>query len=144
MDSASDGGLLQAHLRELDADVGVEAALGDGVEQDVVDVGGAVRFGWRGDAFAERVKGDGDALAVDGFGDAQRVFGLHAGDESRIEASAQRGVLSESAKRAVMRERNKGGTKKMHNSSLLTSALAGAHLADEFSFAHGIREKRGD
>ncbi len=77
------GGLFETHLRELDADVGVEAALGDGVEQVVVDVGGAVRFGRRGDAFAERVERDGDALAVDGFGYAKRIFGLHARDESR-------------------------------------------------------------
>jgi hypothetical protein len=91
------GRLLKTHLSELDADVGVEAALGDGIEQVVVDVGGAVRLGGRGDAFAEGVESDGDALAVDGFGDTKRVFGLHAGDESCVEAGAQRGVFKEAA-----------------------------------------------
>ena len=112
MDSASSRRLLQTHLREFDADVGVEAALGDGVEETVIDIGGAMRLSGRGDAFAEGVESDGDALAVDGFRDAKRVFGLHAGDESLIEAGAQRGVLKETAKRAIVRERNKAGTKK--------------------------------
>ena len=76
------GRLLKTHLRELDADVGVEAALGDGVEQFVVDIGGAMRLGLRGDALAERVERDGDALAVDRFGDAKRVGDFHAGDEA--------------------------------------------------------------
>ena len=99
--------LFEAHLRELDADVGVEGALGNGVEQSVIDVGSAVRLSGRSDAFAKRVERDGDALAVDGFRDAKRIFGLHACDESRIEPSSQRGVLTEAAKRTVVRERNK-------------------------------------
>ncbi len=91
------GRLLQTHLRELDADVGVEAALGDGVEQVVVDVRGAVRLGGRSDAFAKGIESDRNALAVDGFSNAKRVFQLHAGDESRVEAGAQRGTLTEMA-----------------------------------------------
>ena len=38
------GRLLQPHLGQLEADVGVEAPFGDRVKQLVVDVGGAVRF----------------------------------------------------------------------------------------------------
>ncbi len=91
------GRLLETHLRELDADVGVEAALGDGIEQVVVDVGSAVRLGGGSDTFAKGVESDGDALAVDGFGYAKRILGLHAGDESRVETGSQRGVLEEAA-----------------------------------------------
>ena len=48
----------EAHLGELDADVGVELARCDAVEKLVVDVGGLVSLGFGGDAFAERVEGD--------------------------------------------------------------------------------------
>lgn len=63
----------------------------------VVNVSGLVRLGGRGNAFAERIESDGDALAVDCFSDTKRVFGLHAGDEARIEACAQCGVFKETA-----------------------------------------------
>ena len=101
MDSASarliEVRLRESHLGELEADVGVEMALGDGVKQLVVDGGGAMRLAFRGDAFAERVEGDGDALAVDGFGHAQSVFELHSGDKARAETCSESGVLAEAA-----------------------------------------------
>ena len=36
--------LLKTHLRELDADVRLDAAGGDGIEQFVVNIGGAMRL----------------------------------------------------------------------------------------------------
>ena len=88
-DLLGEGGVLgEAHLGELDADVGVELARGDLIEKLVVDVGGAVRFVGGGDAFAERVERDVHALLVDLGADAERVFNFEAGDEARTELAA--------------------------------------------------------
>ena len=65
MDSASSGDCSRAHLGELEADVGVEMAFNNGVEQLVVNVGGAMRLDLGCDAFAKRVEGNGNALPVD-------------------------------------------------------------------------------
>jgi hypothetical protein len=89
-----------------------------------------MRFSGRSDAFAKRVESDRDALAIDGLRNAQRIFRLHACDEPRVEASAERGVLKEAAKRTIMRERDEGGTKNWHDSPLLEGARK-AHWADK-------------
>jgi hypothetical protein len=54
---------LEAHLGELHADIGFELALGDGVEQTVIDLCRLVRFGLGGDAFAQRIERRCQALA---------------------------------------------------------------------------------
>ena len=87
----------EAHLRQLDADVGVELALGDGVEQAMVDIGCSERLCFGGDALAERIQRDMHALLVDGFGHAEGVFDLHPGDKARTELAADAGVLAEAA-----------------------------------------------
>jgi hypothetical protein len=94
-----------AHLGELGADVGVEAAGVDGVEELVVDCGGGMGLGFDGDALAEGVKGDGDAFAVDGFGGAEGVVDGETGYEAAREAAAERGTLREGSHGLVSRER---------------------------------------
>ena len=126
----------EAHLRELYADVGVELALGDRIEKMVIDVGGAVRLGCGGNAFAEGIERDRDALPVDGFGDSKGVFDLHAGDESRIEASADRGMFEKAAQRAIVRESNKSGTKKGMTSLCRRARTSNAQPRGQNSFAH--------
>ncbi len=65
-DALGEGGVeVHADLREFDADVGVEFARWDGVEELVVDVGGFLGFGFGGDALAERVECGGDVFLVD-------------------------------------------------------------------------------
>ena len=109
---------LQAHLRELDADVRIQLALGDEVEQLVVDLGGEVGFGFGGDALAERVEGYRHALPVDGFGHAERIFDGCAGDEAGAEPRADARALGEAAQRTVAGERDECGTQDRHQRTL--------------------------
>lgn len=70
------------HLGEFDADVGVETALLNGVEQSMIDVGRVPCLVGGRDVFAEAVKGCGDALGIHAFGGAEDILDLHAGDEA--------------------------------------------------------------
>jgi hypothetical protein len=87
----------KAHLRQLDADVGVQLAGFHLVQEAMVNLGGLVGLGHRGHAFTQGVEGNRDALAVDGFGHAQGIVDLHAGNKPRAEPRAQPGLLTESA-----------------------------------------------
>ena len=103
-DDALGEGWVEVHadLREFDADVGVELAGFDGVEELVVDVGGFLRFGFGGDALAEGVEGGGDAFLVDALADGEDFFDRHAGDETAGHLSADGGALGEGTKRFVL------------------------------------------
>ncbi len=112
------GVLGEAHLSELDADVGVELAGGDLIEKLVVDVGGPVSLGGCGNAFAKGVERDMHSLLVDLCANAESVFNLEAGDEARTELAAHGGVFGEFAERTIVGERDKGGTKNGHQLTL--------------------------
>ena len=56
---------LQAHLRQLDADVGLQLAFCQQVKKPVIDVSGPVRLCLGGNAFAQRVERGSHPLAVD-------------------------------------------------------------------------------
>ena len=127
----------EAHLGELDADVGVELAGLDEVEELVIDVGGGAGLGLGGDALAEGVKGDGHALAIDGGGDAESVFDFKAGDEAGAELVAEAGALTEAAQGTVAGESDKGGAKYGHQCFLPAGAQGNGRAAGKSSFAHG-------
>ena len=116
--------MFQAQLRELDADVCIKLRLRDRLQQLVVDVGGTMRFGFRGDALAKRVKRDGDALGVNLFGYTQRIGRLHARDKALTEANAQAGIFAEMAQWTIMGECNESRTKEWHESPLPESVPA--------------------
>ena len=63
----------------------------------VVDIGGTVRFGLRGDAFSERVESDSHALLINGFGYTQGIVDLHACDKTGAEPNADAGVFTKVA-----------------------------------------------
>ena len=118
-DGFGEGGIeCEAHLGELDADVGVEFARSDLIEKLVVDVGGLVSLFCSGDAFAERVERDMHALLVDLGADAKGVFDFKAGDETRAQLAADGGVLGKFAESAIVGERNKRGTEYGHQLTL--------------------------
>ena len=73
---------LEAHLGELDADVGVDVLRADLVEKLMVDVGGFLRLNFGTDAFAERIERDMDTLLIDGLGHTHCVVDLHAGHKA--------------------------------------------------------------
>ena len=95
-DAFGEGGVeIHADLGEFDADVGVEFA----------------RFGFGGDAFAERVEGGGDAFAVDAVAAGEDVVDGHAGDEAAGEFAADGGTLREGTHGFVLRESDKSRSK---------------------------------
>ena len=112
------GGVIEAevhaHLGELEADVGVELVLGNGIEEPVVDLGGLVRLAWIGDVFAKAVEGDGEALRVEVGGGGESVLDTKAGDKARRHAAAEAGLLSKTAKGCVTRETDEGRTQQGH------------------------------
>ncbi len=87
----------QAHLGELDADVGIDLVCGDPIEQLVIDFGRVVRFDFGADAFAEGVKGDQHALVVEGLSHAQGVADFHSRHEAGAHAPAEAGILTKAA-----------------------------------------------
>ena len=73
-DAFGEGGIeVHADLRELDADVSVQLACFDCVEELVVDIRRFLRFGFRGYALAERVERSGDAFVIDALAAGEDV-----------------------------------------------------------------------
>jgi len=68
---------LQAHLRQLHADVGVYLVLLNRIQQPVIDLRSIVRRFLRANAFPKRVKSHQHALPIQGPGDAECVVNLH-------------------------------------------------------------------
>ena len=101
---------VHAHLGELDADVGVQLARLDGIEQLVVDGRGGVGLFGYGDAFAERVERDGDALAVHLLGGGQGLLDRHAGNKAAGELATYSGTLRKRTKLPILRHGNEERT----------------------------------
>ena len=107
---------LETHLRELDADVGVELKSGDLVEELVVDACRAMSL-FRGvDALTEGIKGNVHALPVDVLSDAHGVVNGESCDETRAELCANAGLLAEAADGAIAREGDECRTEEWHRS----------------------------
>ena len=85
------------HLGELYADVGLEFAFADGVEQVMVNGCGGVRFSLCGDILAQRIESNKHPLPVEGLGHAQGVADLHTGHKPGTELAADSGALTEVA-----------------------------------------------
>jgi hypothetical protein len=102
---------LHAHLRELDADVGVELAGFDCVEKLVIDGGAVLGVGFVEDRLAEGVEGGGDSLSIEGGGGGEGLFDGHAGDETAGEFAADGGSLGELTEALVAGHGDKEGTK---------------------------------
>ena len=99
----------KAHLGQLDADVGVELAGGNLIEELMIDIGGAMGFVGGRDAFTERVESDVHSLLIDLGADTKRVFNVEAGNEAGAEPGADAGGFGKFAKRAVTRQGDKCG-----------------------------------
>ena len=102
IDSASSGEIFKSHLRKLDADVRLELARGDQVQQLVVYFRGLMRFSFRSDAFAERVNRNGDSLLVYILSHAYGIGNFHARNKTRTELDAKAGGLAETTQRAMV------------------------------------------
>ena len=110
-DGFGEGGVeVQAELGKLDADVGVEPALGDLVEDLVVDRGAAISVFGVGDALTEGVKRDGEAFRVHFSGGLKGGFNGHACDKAARKFLAEGGALGEGTELRVAGEGDEEGT----------------------------------
>ncbi len=93
----------EAHLGELDTDVGVKAAALDLVQQPVVDVGGVARLVGSSNVFPQAVEGRRNSLSIHRFGSAEDVVDLQAGHEARRHPASDGGRLGEAAQGGIPR-----------------------------------------
>ena len=100
----------QAHLGQLHADVRIEFALRNRIEQSMVDIGRGVRLLRRRDTLPQRIQRDMHPLPIHRLGDAQRILELHACDKASAELVADRRALKKTAQRAMTGEGNKSRT----------------------------------
>ena len=99
---------VETHVRELEADVGVELALVDLVEHAMVELGAVLGFVGVGDVLAQVVDADAGAPLVDHLRGANHIVQVRARDEALREAQTERRFLGEVAQAAAFRERNEG------------------------------------
>ena len=95
---------VEAHVGELQADVGVELVGGDGVENLVVELRALAGFVEIGDVLAQVVDADAHTGAVDGLGDAHGVGDFRSGHEAARNAAADGGALGEAAQGTIFRK----------------------------------------
>ena len=88
---------VEAHVRELEADVGVQLARGDFVEHAVIELGAVLGLVGVGDVLAQVVDADAGAPLVDHLGGVNDVVQLRTGNEAVGEAQAQWRLLGEMA-----------------------------------------------
>ena len=88
---------VEAHVGELEADVGVELVGGDFVEQVVIEVGAGASLVGVGDVLSEVVDGDAGSELIHRGGGANGVGDLRAGDEAGAGALAKAGALGDGA-----------------------------------------------
>ena len=98
---------VHAHLGELYADVGVELAGGDLIEEAVVDGGALLGLGDLEDALTEGVERDGDSFGVEVLGGLDGCFYCHAGDEAAGDPSADGRAFCEGSESPVGGKRDK-------------------------------------
>ena len=94
---------LQPHLREFDADIRIQAAALDFVQQLMVDRRRAPRLIRGSDAFTQTVQGCRNSGGIEGFGCVQHVVDLHPGDEARRHPAPERGRLRKTAQGRISR-----------------------------------------
>ena len=114
---------VETHMRELEADVGVEAAGPDFVEQLMIELGAGPGFVGAGDVFAEVVDGNGQVRLIDGGGGAQDIFDLGAGNKAAGEAASERRAFGDRAQSTATGQRNEespqhGGPARVHRTGL--------------------------
>ena len=88
---------VQAHMRELEADVGVQLARGDIVQQAVIQFAAVPGFVGVGDVLAQVVDADAGAPLVHGLRGAKDVLDLGACDKAAGEAQPHRRVFGKMA-----------------------------------------------
>ena len=88
---------VEAHVSELQADVGVQFVGGDFVEKMVVELGAVAGFFSVGDVLAQIVDGDAGAELIDGGGGADGVGNLLAGDKTGRDPLAEAGTFGDAA-----------------------------------------------
>ena len=93
-------------MGEFQADIGIELAPGDFVEQLMVKLGAGPRLVGVGDIFPEIIDGNAGARLIDRLRRAQRVFHLRAGNEAAGDPLTNGGALGHRAQGAALRERN--------------------------------------
>src|SRR5258708_3825750 len=95
---------------ELHADIGVELAFGDLVEQLVIELRALLGFVGVSDVFAEVVHADSLSALVDRFGGGKHIFNSHAGDEPAREAFADGRLLRHRADGFALRQPDEKGS----------------------------------
>ncbi len=108
------GAEVHAHLGELEADVGIEFRVRDGVEQPVVDLRRLVSVAGGSDVFTQAVEGNGEALGAEGDRGTEGVFDTEPGDEARRHATAEAGFFGEAAQAGVLRQADECGPQQGH------------------------------
>ena len=97
---------IEAHVSELQADVGVQLLSGDVVQQLVIELSAGAGFVGVGDVLAEIVDGDAQAGLVYGASGPEHVFDLSAGNKTAGEVLADGGTLGDGAQPVALRERD--------------------------------------
>src|SRR5205807_8125721 len=95
---------VEAHVSQLQANVGVEVVGGDGVENLFVKFGAFASLVRIGDVFTEIVDADAHASAVHSLRGADCVGDFFAGYEAAGDAAAEGGAFGETAQETVLRE----------------------------------------
>jgi len=91
-------------VRQLEADVGIEPARCDLVQQAVIEGAALPGLFLVGYVFAQVVDADRHAHAVDGGGGGQHLIHRRAGDKARGHAPAHGRPLSQSTQGAALRQ----------------------------------------
>ncbi len=102
---------VQSHVGQLDADVGVELAALNLVEELVIEPLALKRLLAVGDVFAEVIHRHVDADAVHGLGGLDQVIDRHAGHKALADLLAEGGFFCDGPDAFTFREGNKKGAK---------------------------------
>ena len=81
---------VEPHVSEFQADVGVQFASGNFIEQATIKRTAGAGFLYAGDIFTEIINGNAEAGLIHELRGAENVFGLGPGDETAGEAAAER------------------------------------------------------
>ncbi len=101
---------IESHVRELEADVGIELVRGHLVEKLVIKLRTGVRLLDVRDIFPEIVDADADAPAVEFRCDADRILYLVPGHEPAGETLPDDGTFGDTAQRPAFRKGNEEGS----------------------------------
>src|SRR6185312_6778620 len=97
---------IEAHVRELDADIRVESAFADAVEKFAIEVRAVTGFVGIGDVLPEVIEADAHAQRIYFLTGAQRFFHGCAGDKASREPLSHGRTFRKFAQKTALRQRD--------------------------------------